>query len=217
MSLIPFNLEHAKAGRVIRHRIYEHNGGRLYDVLPTGIRKPIVVVWDQDGAIPPTYDTHEAADLCHDADDGFVCPIDLAPGHNPDNLTNEIVGTKDGWRLLTVEEVQARQARISADPDKNWVNSNIESWLSYTARWECGFTGASQDYTYRTQKPPGFFLAPKTKTVNKTVADLPRRPFWVLRLEDTGDSSISYWASRNYRYAETLDGPWLPFTKEIPE
>ncbi len=216
MNFIPFNLEHAKAGRLVYHRVFDRKGGRLHSVLPGGIRNPYLVVWFLYSETSPTYDTHEVADLCHDADDGFVCPSDIAPGHNPDNLTNEIVGTKDGWRLLTVEEVKDR---FQADN-----NPDIARWCG--CRWHSFVSGDCELYSYRTKKPPGFFLKPRMKTVNKTVADLPRRPFWIMCMDWDGprgataglcDATINYWAEHNVRYSETLDGPWLPFTKEIPE
>ncbi len=77
-----------------------------------------------------------------------TAPSPIAPGHNPDRLTEAQVGVADGWRLLAPEEVwPGRGARI-----------DLDMWSSPQGMWLVGGSGASAVVTYRTKQPPGFFL-----------------------------------------------------------
>lgn len=61
--------------------------------------------------------------------------------HNPDNLTDEQIGTDEGWRLLDEDEV------IDGDfPELK----DIEAWTS-DRKWESNFYGATMIVTYRTK------------------------------------------------------------------
>jgi len=115
----------------------------------------------------------------------FLTDRRRAVGHNPHKLSSTQVEESQGWRLLTDEEMKAPQRK---------------GHLKYIQR---------------------------TKTVPKTLADLPKRPFWrklgaAVRDQAAGTSTnnfnshyIDVYIRRGDTYAETLDGPWLPFTKEV--
>lgn len=69
--------------------------------------------------------------------------------------------------------------------------------------------------------------SPRKKTVPKTLADLPKRPFWRKLGQDIRDKAagtitnnfnshyLPSYIARGDTYSESLDGPWLPFTKEL--
>jgi hypothetical protein len=63
--------------------------------------------------------------------------------HNPDNLTPEQIGAKDGWRLLLKSEI------IKRIPD-----TNIE-WYGLDGKWRSGTNGDDNKFTYRTKLPIG--------------------------------------------------------------
>jgi hypothetical protein len=74
-------------------------------------------------------------------------PSPIAPGHNPDKLTCAQVETDKGWRLFEAEELGIYRdltLEIQAFMRGAW---DTNSWAG-----DCG------DFTYRTQKPPGYFL-----------------------------------------------------------
>jgi len=81
-----------------------------------------------------------------------VSPVSpVAAGHNPHKITAERVG--DGYRLLTREEIEDRSRRMCSDtPD-------IDSWMVTTESWGNDYSGCCVDFTYRTKKTAGFFLA----------------------------------------------------------
>jgi hypothetical protein len=96
----------------------------------------------------------------------------IAQGHNPDGLTEDQVGVKEGWRLLEEQEIVPR--------DNSGVGyGEIEAWRF--RKWErrlynaVRHTGSCSDTTYRTQHSPGYFLPkPKAKVrVPLVVEDLP--------------------------------------------
>lgn len=63
-----------------------------------------------------------------------------ATGHNPDNLTEEQVGVKDGWRLLDLDEIKPRKLSVA------------ESWLENIKEWSPHYySGSSRNITYRTK------------------------------------------------------------------
>lgn len=73
----------------------------------------------------------------------------IAKGHNPDKLTEEQVGVKDGWRLLERGEIPPRES-----------TRDIVLWSSMVLQWldkypAIGNYGCN---TYRTKKPAGYFL-----------------------------------------------------------
>lgn len=75
----------------------------------------------------------------------------IASGHNPDNLTEDQVGVKDGWRLLGPDEILPRP----------YYSHDIEAWGGI--RWiSSGFSGSVAINTYRTKKHEGYYL-PKKK------------------------------------------------------
>jgi len=94
----------------------------------------------EDSVLAPgaagVYDEHDVA----------ICPDVRAAGHNPRGLTVAQVGA--GYRLLAREEltkgVRSPEDRLA-----------IEMWNS---GWSPNWNGNSVDCTYRTKKPPGFFL-----------------------------------------------------------
>ncbi len=68
----------------------------------------------------------------------------IAPGHNPDKLTEEQVGVKDGWRLLEWEEIKS----ISVESKKK----GLEFWGIMSLTWKRPDGGpANNDSTYRTR------------------------------------------------------------------
>lgn len=86
-----------------------------------------------------------------------VAPSPIAPGHNPDQLTEEQVEVKFGWRLLTEEEIGERPPTfdIQLYTARGWATDKV--------------SGDVRDYTYRTRRPPGFFLpkpAPKLRPIS---------------------------------------------------
>jgi hypothetical protein len=83
----------------------------------------------------------------------------IAKGHNPSNLTEYQVGINEGWRLLTIEEINFR----------NLSNANLVFNLKKTTdvqkyEQDCNFFSDTPVYgdgpsqTYRTKKPDGYFL-----------------------------------------------------------
>lgn len=77
----------------------------------------------------------------------------IAPGHNPDRLTEAQVGVAEGWRLLAPEEVRDRTPVEQADASRD-----LAAWSGAKRCWEFGYAGLMQCFTYRTKQPPGFFV-----------------------------------------------------------
>lgn len=82
-----------------------------------------------------------------------VTPSPLAPGHNPDRLTEAQVGVAEGWRLLAPEEVRDRTPVEQADASRD-----LAAWSGAKDGWDSGYAGLLQCFTYRTKQPPGYFL-----------------------------------------------------------
>ena len=79
-------------------------------------------------------------------------PIRYAEGHNPDGLTEAQVGVRDGWRLLSAEEREARHRYNSKD-----ITRDIERWDG--DMWDgAGWVGSWDLRTYRTRHPAGHYL-----------------------------------------------------------
>lgn len=103
-------------------------------------------------AYPPTSGLYDQTDVdLHGAK--------IAAGHNPAGVTVVQVGA--GWRLLAPEEICGARARTIKTP----YRKNIQAWEAgreagrWAGRWDTsGWTGDSEHHTYRTAKPPGFFL-----------------------------------------------------------
>lgn len=91
----------------------------------------------------------------------------LAVGHNPDGLTEEQVGVKDGWRLLVEGELANRN-----------TNPDIQMWMGLQYCWNKASQGVLLSSTYRTKQPPGFFL-PKVKVRVPLVSDDLPSPCWI--------------------------------------
>ena len=84
-------------------------------------------------------------------------PDHVASGHNPDDLTNSMVG--EGWRLLEREE-------IDAGITGRELTLDIQIWED--AQWDTGAAaGYFTDSTYRTKKPAGFYKEPKANNLPK--------------------------------------------------
>lgn len=79
----------------------------------------------------------------------------IAKGHNPDGLTEEQVGINYGWRLLEPEEIAVRDN-----------TPLIEGWdgTFWSNGHGIGYCGNSDRNTYRTKRPPGYFLPKKQET-----------------------------------------------------
>lgn len=102
----------------------------------------------------------------------------IAEGHNPSKLTEEQVGVKDGWRLLSEDE---RKQRDKLPP---LATKKIQVWLSPGWDGDSPYSGNEINWTYRTKQPPGFFLPKKKKRVPLTDGDLINFPvLWVRRNE----------------------------------
>lgn len=86
----------------------------------------------------------------------------IAEGHNPDGLTEDQVGVKDGWRLLAKEEICGRHE----------FTRDIQGWCGSTGWDDTGWGGVSLHITFRTKKPAGYFL-PKKKTIKDWLNELP--------------------------------------------
>ena len=70
--------------------------------------------------------------------DHRIAPSPISPGHNPDKLTEEQVGVKDGWRLLEADEIILEGRYLDG----------IEFWDE--TKWLNGCHGDSKPFTYRT-------------------------------------------------------------------
>lgn len=107
----------------------------------TSTRLPVREMTAEDLVIVPgaagVYTEHDVA----------TCPNARAAGHNPHGLTVAQVGV--GYRLLAREEI----IDGVRSPEEQLA---IEMWDNIG--WSPGWNGNSVSYTYRTKKPPGFFL-----------------------------------------------------------
>lgn len=74
----------------------------------------------------------------------------VAPGHNPAGLTVERVG--EGWRLLAPEEIRKKPGLNNED------RHSIQNWTAFRCWDDTGWAGDSEELTYRTQRPEGYFL-----------------------------------------------------------
>jgi len=81
-----------------------------------------------------------------------IAPPKVAQGHNPEKLTEDQIGVKDGYRTLSVEENEALGPNLSSI-------KGLEFWDNEA--WKDGGMGGVSDLTYRTKHPIGHFL-PKT-------------------------------------------------------
>jgi hypothetical protein len=82
-----------------------------------------------------------------------IKPVAIAKGSNPKNLTEDTVGVKDGWRLLTKEECKVRMFARENNKDIQMLTNN--EWATGNGR---GYYGNCVDESYRTKKPEGYFL-----------------------------------------------------------
>lgn len=64
--------------------------------------------------------------------------------HNPDKLTPEQVGVKEGWRLLTVSEVESNDQTLK---------EHVFLWSSLHSVWRSQAKGNELCFTYRTRAP----------------------------------------------------------------
>jgi hypothetical protein len=94
--------------------------------------------------------------ICADA--AATSPV--APGHNPDRLTEAQVGVAEGWRLLAPEEVWDRPMEDEA----------VMRWCPEVGGWDSGYIGSLVTCTYRTKRPPGYFLPSYVEALKAAVA-----------------------------------------------
>lgn len=121
----------------------------------------------------------------------------IAPGHNPDRLTVEQVGK--GWRLLSAAE-QAARRRLFYDEGRQ-TTIHIQLWNG--AAWDSSsWTGRNAETTYRTSKPPGYFLPKKGKPVTrqpvKSQLNAPTTKAWLKRISkpsQPGNGARVMWAA----------------------
>lgn len=81
----------------------------------------------------------------------------IAEGHNPQSLTNKQVEIKDGWRLLTIEEIRFRMKLSDIGGE-----TNIEMAHMYQNEFDCWGKNACGNvlyYAYRTKTPKDYFLS----------------------------------------------------------
>lgn len=79
---------------------------------------------------------------------------DIPGGHNPENVSAVNVGPTP-WRTLSVEEQAALQTSYEA-------HSGLEVWVPNINGWSAVSCARNPNYTYRTNKIPGYFLPPKS-------------------------------------------------------
>ena len=82
-----------------------------------------------------------------------IKPSVIAKGSNPKNLTEEKVGVKDGWRLLTKEECEVRMIILKNHNDIQMLTK--DEWMTGDGY---GYYGNCVDESYRTKRPEGYFL-----------------------------------------------------------
>ena len=112
---------------------------------PNSVRTDELGIVDRFVVSPWTYFT--------DKPPGYWLPKPkIAEGHNPDNVTEEQVGVSQGWRCLSTEEVLARKGKDSTE--------DIEAWSKPSGAWFGYMVGNYVGLTYRTKRPPGYFLDP---------------------------------------------------------
>ncbi len=106
----------------------------------------------------------------------------IAEGHNPHGLSEDHVDIKNGWRLLTAEEItEERETTLE-------IQMLYESDKTWDSTGNCGSTHA---YTYRTRKPKGYYLPkpkdePKPRTlVPWTFSTSPVPPFSIRGIHGT--------------------------------
>ena len=86
----------------------------------------------------------------------------IAQGHNPAKLTEVQVGVAAGWRLLAREEIATRES-----------TTDIAAWV-WSNRWTSPWRGSCGACTYRTKKPPGYFLPKPTSYAEALNAEVAR-------------------------------------------
>lgn len=194
MKTAPFNAEQAKAGR---------------PVLESGYKIDVIAycgkhVWCNRPESTSGPLTYYAEELYH--------PADPASGHNPAQLDEWQVGVHEGQRTLAREEALCRRAEFC---------DGLEVWNASAKEWFPAVCGINEHYTYRTRRPPGFFL-PKVVTRNLRRDELPEK--FIFR-DSVGCVWIEYrnqlkscWIDEQpgtcSAWSRSLDGPWKPFTVE---
>lgn len=194
MKTVPFNAEQAKAGRAVS-QFADTNHQRLICLVHAEQNMAWIRVGLSHDIVPTTCLSHPAAP---------------APGHNPAQLDEWTVGVHEGWRLLTVDEIRERQP-----------TNDIECWPVADSCWsKFPSVGNAIFNTYRTRKPPGYFL-PKVTTRNLRPDELPdqvlvRRNGGVFLCGNIpwSETGIDGNAKYGSEWSRSLDGPWHPFTVE---
>lgn len=98
--------------------------------------------------------------------DVAIYPDVRAAGCNPAGLTVAQVGA--GWRLLVREEIVKRRRLLGDD------RHGLEKWENF---WDStGWNGNAAGATYRTKKPPGFYLPDFEYEVRKIAKERPAEP-----------------------------------------
>lgn len=101
-------------------------------------------------------------------------PSPICAGHNPDRLTEEQVGVAEGWRLLTEEEQKERVGKRGEFSIEGWIDNKWDDlWCGGPWIGRCGLT------TYRTKRPPGYFLPKPKARVPLTADDIPAPICWL--------------------------------------
>lgn len=196
MKTVPFNEEQAKAGRPVATRLLDP-----YHVDVVCVEKDWAWCREPYGYNRPA--TYRIDALFH--------PAAPAPGHNPLGLDEWTVGTHRGGRLLAEAEIDLTRP----------LTGDIEAWVG--GSWVRLAGGNSTGNTYRTHKPPGYFL-PKPKTRMIRPDELPELFIWresekeahpyVTKLSNWADNEIQSAVREGWQWSRSLDGPWRPFTVE---
>lgn len=96
----------------------------------------------------------------------------VASGHNPHKLTEDQVGVKDGWRLLSVAEVQHRAKTDGVPTIPEGEVEGLDPDDRNRGFYSGVFCGDELAWTYRTKRPAGYFLtAPRTTTELETTKE----------------------------------------------
>lgn len=138
-KLIPFSAADAKAGREI-----VWSGGTPIEARPIWEGKAVVVLESERGEY-----LADKASIFH--------PSILAAGHNPAGLDTWAVGEHEERRLLAADELKYlcekfnsfSQGEVQFFDGVIWKDTDPQIY----DRW--------QKFTYRTRKPPGYFLTKK--------------------------------------------------------
>lgn len=109
-----------------------------------------------EGVSGASVNAYETVRVPHPHGADLTKPAEVT-GHNPDELTPARVEVAYGYRLLSLEEIKGRVTTETGD-------TGIEIWAPYGRRWQSRATGNVASFSYRTLKPPGYYLPRITDT-----------------------------------------------------